>query len=124
MLFPPCSSSFQALSLPISFSAALEPDEAVKRSSEDPAGDFHLFNFCLPDCIPTLDESQLTQTRSCAIPTALIHTTRCLNSSLPLLALLLRSLQTANEVNHNCFSLDPFTPTADGERLHPQYSFN
>lgn len=92
--------------------------------SEDPAGDFHLFNFCLSDCIPTLDESQLTQTRSCVIPTALIHTALCLNTSLPLLALLLRSLQTANEVNHNSFSLDPFTPTADGERLHPQYSFN
>lgn len=99
--------------------------EAVKRSCEDPADDFHLFNSSLSDCVCTPDESQLTQSHSCVIPSALIHTMCRHNAVLSSLASSFPPpSQTANEVNHNCFSPDPFTPTADGERLHPQYSFN
>ncbi|KAA8588495.1 hypothetical protein FQN60_009840 [Etheostoma spectabile] len=88
--------------------------EAVKRSREDPADDCHLFNSSLCDCVRTPDESQLTQSHSCVIPSALIHKVchdnvvlSSLSSSFP------PPSQTANEVNHNCFSPDPFTPTAD-----------
>lgn len=121
----PSSVPFQVLPPLITFSTVLEFGEAVKRSREDPAGDFHLFNSSLSDCIPTLDESQLTQSRSCVIPCALIHTVHRHNAEpSPLASSFPFPSQTANEVNHNCFSPDPFTPTADGERLHPQYSFN